>query len=172
METTSKYTPEQQPERTRFRDFFSNIFGGEILVNKKTRPWYCYAVFLLVLGSILVVSEQKIHVKEKKIIELENTYKAEISRLKESGVSVRISDENAAMGLYKTFADEIFDRYEAALLAFDGNSAAMNLIQEAKNGRRKARIYLNTRSRDLAAKGSVLEGYVRPLREARREWEA
>ena len=82
METTSKYTPEQQPERTRFRDFFSNIFGGEILVNKKTRPWYCYAVFLLVLGSILVVSEQKIHVKEKKIIELENTYKTEISRLK------------------------------------------------------------------------------------------
>ena len=96
---------------------------------------------------------------------------AEISRLKESGVSVRISDENAAMGLYKTFAEEIFDRYEAALLAFDGNSAAMNLIQEAKNGRKKARIYLNTRSRDLAAKGSVLEGYVRPLREARQEWE-
>ena len=51
-------------------------------MNKKTRPWYCYAVFLLVLGSVLVVSEQKIHVKEKKIIELENTYKAEISRLK------------------------------------------------------------------------------------------
>jgi hypothetical protein len=96
---------------------------------------------------------------------------AEIGRLQESGVSVRISDENAAMGLYKTFADEIFDRYEAALLAFDGNSAAMNLIQEAKNGRKKARIYLNTRSRDLAAKGSVLEGYVRPLGEARREWE-
>ena len=82
METTSKNISEQQPERTKFRDFFSNIFGGEILVNKKTRPWYFYAVFLLALVSVLVVSEQKIHVKEKKIIELENTYKAEISRLK------------------------------------------------------------------------------------------
>ena len=94
METTSKNTQEQQPERTKFRDFFSNIFGGEILVNKKTRPWYCYAVFLLVLGSVLVVSEQKIHVKEKKIIELENTYKAEISKLKANNQSIPYEKNN------------------------------------------------------------------------------
>ena len=82
METTSKNNAAPQPEKTKFGEFFSNIFGGEILVNKKTRPWYCYAVFLLLLVCVLVISEQKIHVKEKKIIELENTYKAEISRLK------------------------------------------------------------------------------------------
>lgn len=82
METTSKNNSTQQPERTRFGEFFSNIFGGEILVKKKMRPWYFYVFFLLVLVTVLVISEQRIHVKEKKIIELENTYKAEISMLK------------------------------------------------------------------------------------------
>lgn len=82
METTSKNNSTQQSERTRFGEFFSNIFGGEILVKKKIRPWYFYVFFLLVLVTILVVSEQRIHIKEKKIVELENMYKAEISRLK------------------------------------------------------------------------------------------
>jgi hypothetical protein len=53
------------------------------------------------------------------------------------------------------------------VLVFDGNSAALNLIQEAKNGKEKSRIYVNTRSRDLAAKAKMLEGYVYPL-----TWEA
>ena len=88
---------------------------------------------------------------------------AEQARLAESGVSVRVSIESAAMGLYKSFAYEVFNRRPSVLLAFDGNSAALNLVQEARNGREKCRIYLNTRSRELAAKASVLEGYVRPL---------
>ncbi len=88
---------------------------------------------------------------------------AEQSRLAESGVSVCVSIESVAMGLYKSFAYEIFNRRPSVLLAFDGNSAALNLVQEARNGREKCRIYLNTRSRELAAKASVLEGYVRPL---------
>ena len=83
METTSKNNnSKQHPEKTRFGEFFTNIFGGEILVKKKMRPWYLYVFFLLVLVTALVISEQRIHIKEKKIIELENTYKAEISRLK------------------------------------------------------------------------------------------
>ena len=82
METTAKHNPTQQQERSRFGEFFSNIFGGEILVKKKMRPWYLYVFFLLVLVTVLVISEQRIHIKEKKIIELQNTYKAEISRLK------------------------------------------------------------------------------------------
>ena len=88
---------------------------------------------------------------------------AEQARLTESGVSVRVSIESAAMGLYKSFAYEIFNRRPSVLLAFDGNSAALNLVQEARNGKEKCRIYLNTRSRELAAKASVLEGYVRPM---------
>ncbi|MBR4912861.1 MAG: hypothetical protein IKZ54_08500 [Bacteroidales bacterium] len=82
METTSRNNTTPQPEKSRFGEFFSNIFGGEILVNKKMRPWYFYGFFLLVLVTVLVISEQRIRIKEKKIIELENTYKAEISRLK------------------------------------------------------------------------------------------
>ncbi len=54
----------------------------------------------------------------------------------------------------------------SVLLAFDGNSAAQNLIQEARNGREKCRIFLNPRVRDLAVKARMLEGYVRPLEEA------
>ena len=70
------------------------------------------------------------------------------------------------MGLYKSFAYEIFKRRPSALLAFDGNSAALNLIQEARNAREKCRIYINPRSRGLAVKAKTLEGYVRPLRDA------
>ena len=67
------------------------------------------------------------------------------------------------MGLYKSFAYEIFKRRPSALIAFDGNSAALNLIQEARNARCKCRIYINPRSRGLTAKGRMLEGYVEPL---------
>ena len=66
-------------------------------------------------------------------------------------------------GMIFSFAYEIFKRMPSALLAFDGNSAALNLIQEARNGRRKCRIYINPKSRGLAAKARLLEGYVSPL---------
>ena len=70
------------------------------------------------------------------------------------------------MGLYKSFAYEIFKRMPSILLAFDGNSAALNLIQEARNGREKSAIFISPRSRGLAAKAKMLEGYVRPLKDA------
>ena len=38
METTSKNNNRNKSEKTKFGNFFSNIFGGEILVNKKMRP--------------------------------------------------------------------------------------------------------------------------------------
>jgi hypothetical protein len=82
METTSRNSTPQKQERSRFGNFFNNIFGGEILVNKKMRPWYLYIFFLVVLITLMVISEQRISIKQKRIIELENTYKAEISKLK------------------------------------------------------------------------------------------
>jgi hypothetical protein len=82
METTSKINRENQAEKSRFSRFFSNIFGGEILANRKMRPWYFYFFFVLALTTALVVSEQQIRAKEKMIDELEDTYKMEISRLK------------------------------------------------------------------------------------------
>ena len=81
METTSR-NPGQPKGRTRFGEFFSNIFGGEILTRRQMRPWYFYFFFVIVLVTLLVISEQQIHVKQKRINELENVYKAEISRLK------------------------------------------------------------------------------------------
>lgn len=82
METTSRNNNPKQQEKSGFRSFFSNIFGGEILVNKKMRPWYFYFLFVLVLVAALVVSEQQIRAKQNEIVELEDTYKMEISRLK------------------------------------------------------------------------------------------
>ena len=91
---------------------------------------------------------------------------AERNRLRASGVGVLLSIESSGMGLYKSFSYEIFKRRPSALLAFDGNSAALNLIQEARNGRETCRIFINLRSRGIAVKARLLEGYTRPLEEA------
>ena len=88
---------------------------------------------------------------------------AEKKRLLAAGVSVRISIESSGMGLYKSFAYEIFKRTDSALIVFDGNAPAQNLLQEAKNGRGKCRIFVNPRSRGLSVKAKTLEGYVEPL---------
>ena len=89
--------------------------------------------------------------------------RAEEKRLHAAGVSVRISIESSGMGLYKSFTYEIFKRMDSALIAFDGNAPAQNLLQEAKNARGKCRIFANTRSRELSLKAKTLEGYVEPL---------
>ena len=86
---------------------------------------------------------------------------AETARLRRSGVSVRVSIEPSGNGLYKSFAYEIFKRRPSLLLAFDGNSPAANLVQEAKNGRHKCAIYVSRRCRALCAKARMLQGYVR-----------
>ena len=88
---------------------------------------------------------------------------AEKKRLLDAGVTVRISIESSGMGLYKSFAYEIFKRMNSALIVFDGNAPAQNLLQEAKNGRCKCRIFVNPRSRGLSVKAKMLEGYVEPL---------
>jgi hypothetical protein len=93
--------------------------------------------------------------------------RAEKKKLLDAKVNVLISIESSGMGLYKSFAYEIFKRMPSALLAFDGNSAALNLIQEAKNGREKCRIYINPKSRGLQAKAKMLEGYVMPLEQVK-----
>ena len=92
--------------------------------------------------------------------------RAEKKRLLEAGVSVRISIESSGMGLYKSFAYEIFKRMNSVLLAFDGNAPVLNLIQEARNGRCRCRIFVNPRSRGLSVKARLLEGYVEPLASA------
>ncbi len=85
---------------------------------------------------------------------------AECARLRRSGAGIRISIEQSGNGVYKSFAYEIFKRRPSVLLAFDGNSPAANLVQEAKNGRHKCAIYVSRRSRALCAKARMLQGYV------------
>ena len=86
--------------------------------------------------------------------------RTERDRLQKSDVKVRISIEPTGLGLYKSFAYEVFKRRPSVLLAFDGNSAAANLVQEAKNGREKCDIYIDGRCRALKAKAATLQGYV------------
>ena len=85
---------------------------------------------------------------------------AEAMRLRQVGVGIRVSIEPSGMGIYKSFAYEIFKRRPSLVLALDGNSAGANTIQEAKNGKHKAAIFVCRRSRLLAAKAATLEGYV------------
>jgi adenosine deaminase len=80
-------------------------------------------------------------------------------KLKEAGVSIRVSIESSPLGIYKSFAYEIFKRRQSVIVAFDGSSAACNLIQDAKNSRYKSRTFINQRSRRLAQKAESLEGY-------------
>ena len=89
---------------------------------------------------------------------------AEAKRLAGSSLSVRPAIEQNGNGLYKSIAYEVFKHRPSVLLAFDGNSPAINLVQEAKNGRYKCRIYLDAHSRTLSAKGKTLQGYVQLFR--------
>ncbi|MCR4675598.1 MAG: adenosine deaminase, partial [Lachnospiraceae bacterium] len=57
--------------------------------------------------------------------------KKEAEKIRNAGVKVRVSTESEGMGIYKSFNYEIFERRPSAVIAFDGNSAAANLIQEA-----------------------------------------
>lgn len=84
----------------------------------------------------------------------------EYRRLRRRDVKIRVAIETVPMGIYKSFAYEIFKRRTSVLLALDGNSAGANLIQEAKNSRYFCRIYVNHRCRALRIKAESLEGYV------------
>ena len=84
----------------------------------------------------------------------------EVESLKKAGVLIRVSTEAQAMGIYKSFNYEIFERRPSAVIAFDGNSAAANLIQEAKNGKGRSAIFVWSHSKTLQQKARSLHGYV------------
>ena len=85
----------------------------------------------------------------------------QIQRLSQADIrGIRISTESQEMGIYKSFNYEIFERRNCTLFAFDGNSSVANLVQEARNGKGKARIFLYPKSPMLKAKAASLEGYV------------
>ena len=73
---------------------------------------------------------------------------------------VCISTEQEELGIYKSFNYEIFERIPSVVIAFDGNSPVSNLVQEAKNGKAKAKIYINNNVEALKEKANSLDGYV------------
>ena len=87
--------------------------------------------------------------------------KKQLHRLAKADIKgIRISTEAQEMGIYKSFNYEIFERRNCVLFAFDGNSSIANLVQEARNGKGKARIFIYPKSAMLKAKATSLEGYV------------
>ncbi len=74
-----------------------------------------------------------------------------------------ISPESEDFGIYKSFNYEIFERRSSVVIAFDGNSPVSNLVQEAKNGKGKAKIYVNEEIPTLREKADSLGGYVVPF---------
>ena len=73
---------------------------------------------------------------------------------------IRVSTEAEGMGIYKSFNYEIFERRPSMVVAFDGNSAGANLIQEARNGKGKAAIFVWNHCKTLRQKAQSLHGYV------------
>ena len=74
---------------------------------------------------------------------------------------IYVSPDPSELGIYKSFNYEIFERRNSVVVAFDGNSPVSNLIQEAKNGKGKAKIYVNSDVALLEEKAKSLEGYVK-----------
>ena len=88
------------------------------------------------------------------------------NRLLDDKISgICISPETEELGIYKSFNYEIFERRKSIVIAFDGNSPVSNLVQEAKNGKGKAKIYLDTDVDILKQKADYLDGYVTSFNE-------
>ena len=85
----------------------------------------------------------------------------QIKKLSQADIKgIRISTEAQEMGIYKSFNYEIFERRNCVLFAFDGNSAVANLVQEARNGKGRAWVFVYPKSAMLKAKAESLQGYV------------
>lgn len=91
------------------------------------------------------------------------TSKVKDRLLDENVNGICISPETEELGIYKSFNYEIFERRKSIVIAFDGNSPVLNLVQEAKNGKGKSKIYVNQENQLLREKADTLEGYVVPF---------
>lgn len=83
----------------------------------------------------------------------------DINKYLNEDIYIRICPECFSYSLYKSFNYELFERRSTVVIAFDGNSAGANLIQEAKNGKHKSKIFVNENSY-LKEKALSLKGYV------------
>ena len=123
---------------------------------------------LFVIGSSLKAYEKYLLKKNQGKFEVyafvpSNINKNEYMTLQKEDVYIRVAIEPSRMGTYKSIAYEIFKRRDSILLALDGNSSAVNLIQEAKNAKYKCRTYVNPHASMLKKKADTLMGYVTML---------
>ena len=84
----------------------------------------------------------------------------EAEALLQAEVRIRVSIEPSSMGIYKSVAYEVFKRRPSVLVALDGNSSGANMIQDAKNGKRKCHVFVLDKRGMLREKAKGLEGYV------------
>lgn len=83
----------------------------------------------------------------------------QIKKICNTDLAVRVALESSGMGLYKSLNYEIFRQRPSVLVAFDGDGAGMNLIQEA-NLHRQTRIFISSHAASLKKKAAMIEGYV------------
>ena len=119
----------------------------------------------LVIGHSLSGYEQYLAKKNQGKFDLYAFVPAQIGTkeaeaLKRAGVQIRVSIEPSPMGIYKSVAYEVFKRRPSVLIGLDGNSSGANMIQDAKNGKRKCHIFVLDRRGMLREKAKNLEGYV------------
>jgi adenosine deaminase len=132
----------------------------DVLIEKLDPEKVCF-----VIGNRLTAYEKELVNKARERFEIYAIVPTRITapeskRLRKSKVGVRVSIEPTGMGLYKSFAYEIFKRRPSVVVALDGNSAGANTIQEAKNGKKKAMIFVYKGARVLYTKARTIQGYV------------
>jgi len=85
---------------------------------------------------------------------------AERRKLVKANIPIRVSTESLGMGIYKSFNYWLFEQRTSVVIAIEGGAAAANLVQEAKNGKAKALVYVSSNSKTLTQKAESLKGYV------------
>ena len=110
-----------------------------------------------------IVKEVNKNIEVNAIVPKVVTEKVKNRLLEENVDGICISPETEELGIYKSFNYEIFERRNSIVIAFDGNSPVLNLVQEAKNGKGKSKIYVNQENELLREKAETLEGYVVPF---------
>ena len=156
-----------------------NKTGRQTEINKDGEKIISDLIQQLDNEKVYFVIGHKMEGYEKAVVDISEKYKKKFEidaiipkmvsenvkeKLEDKNVTgVRISTESEEMGIYKSFNYEIFERRKAIVIAFDGNSPVSNLVQEAKNGKGKSKIYVNKENDILRQKVDSLEGYVVPF---------
>lgn len=141
----------------KLKDFEKNII--DTILSKLSPSDYFFVVGHKLIGyeNYLINNKDRFEVYG---IVPRDISESEKLKLQKSKIPLRISTEAIGMGIYKSFNYWIFERRPSIVIALEGNSAALNLVQEAKNGKAKSLIYVSNDSKALKQKATSLKGYV------------